>query len=114
VLVVPHHRPRDRRLPGEAIMSPDTPRRAVKEHCPHCGGNVFSIRSATGPHFGRLECGDCHRRLGWLKTPWTLARARAFTMPFGKHRGWTIGELIATPDGKRYMSWVARYLTGNV
>jgi len=36
----------------------------------------------------------------------TFQQATAFKMPFGKHRGKTLGELAAEDDGLRYMGWL--------
>jgi hypothetical protein len=40
--------------------------------------------------------------------PWTLERAEAFVMPFGKYRGFTIGAIGRTNRG--YLEWVASTL----
>lgn len=88
--------------------SPDTPAR-----CRRCGSTEVVIRRCeTGPHFARVRCPDCGWH-GFLKTPWSLDRARAFTIPFGRFRGRTVGQLAQTSEGRQYLCWVADHVGGN-
>jgi uncharacterized protein (DUF3820 family) len=42
-----------------------------------------------------------------------MERARAFAMPFGKHRGRTIADVAGTAAGRGYLAWVAENVEGN-
>lgn len=53
------------------------------------------------------------RRGPWLKSPWTKQRAESFTMPFGKHRGQSVGDLAQTEQGRDYLRWVAENISEN-
>jgi hypothetical protein len=88
---------------GRAISSPA---------CPSCGSeNVRAELCTSGPHFATVACLDCGRQW-WGKAPWSLERARAFTMTFGRHRGWTLGELAGAGFGD-YLRWMAENVRGN-
>jgi hypothetical protein len=81
--------------------------------CRGCGSPNLAIRPCTtGPHFARVICEDCNRTR-WAKAPWTLDRARGFTLDFGKHRGRTRGELADSDEGRSYLSWLATPTRGN-
>jgi uncharacterized protein (DUF3820 family) len=68
---------------------------------------------SEGPHFGnRVDCLDCGLP-GAVKASWTIERARAFTMPYGKHKGRTVAELAETGPGRSYLRWVAENVDGN-
>jgi len=34
-------------------------------------------------------------------------------MPYGRHKGRTVGELAKTGPGRSYLKWVAEYVDGN-
>jgi hypothetical protein len=73
---------------------------------------VVVTRCATGPHSARvrrLECG----RTRFAKTPWSIDRARNFTMPWGKYRGHRLADLAATEEGRGYLRWLAADVEGN-
>jgi uncharacterized protein (DUF3820 family) len=74
--------------------------------CPSCGSTDLHVeRCTSGPHYSQVTCRACGR-VTWGKAPWTLERARAFVMPYGKHLGRPIGELAESdPD---YLRWLAR------
>jgi transposase-like protein len=36
------------------------------KNCPHCQSTQQRVTSGSGPHFGRLSCGECGRWLKWL------------------------------------------------
>jgi uncharacterized protein (DUF3820 family) len=81
--------------------------------CPRCGSSeVTTTRLPTGQHFAKARCLEC-RRVWYLKTPWTLARASRFTMPYGKHAGRQLGDLVETEDGRSYVRWLATRDAGN-
>lgn len=62
--------------------------------CPQCGSSLVTT-------YGETTCiGPEHHPLG-EKREWTIERARAFTMPFGKHKGKSMAEL---PIG--YLKWI--------
>jgi uncharacterized protein (DUF3820 family) len=71
--------------------------------CPHCGGalELTAARRQPGHHDPPRE------RKPWEKPPqpWSLERARAFTMPFGKHEGKTMAEIAQADRG--YVRWAA-------
>jgi hypothetical protein len=82
--------------------------------CAHCGGsNVIEVECTTGPHHARLVCGDCRRHIRFLPAPWTIERARRFVLPYGKHRGRSIGELAEGVAGRGYLQWLAANAGGN-
>jgi hypothetical protein len=66
------------------------------------------------PHWGRRDCLDCGRRGPWVKAPWSAERAANFMMPFGKHKGTTIGKLAQSESGRSYLRWAAENIKGNV
>lgn len=75
--------------------------------CPACGApNLQVTRCTSGPHFSRMTCAQCGYT-AWGKAPWSLERARAFVLPWGIHRGQTVGELAATAAGREYLRWLA-------
>jgi uncharacterized protein (DUF3820 family) len=76
--------------------------------CPHCGGSdLREVRCTSGPHHARLVCRDCGRHVRFLPAPWTLERARTFVLPYGKHRGHSIGDLAGSVTGRGYLQWLA-------
>lgn len=82
--------------------------------CRFCGSrNLFEVRCESGPHYARIGCAECGRNQGFLPKPWTPERAAAFTLPFGKFRGKTVGELAKSDDGLRYLAWLADNVEGN-
>jgi uncharacterized protein (DUF3820 family) len=81
--------------------------------CPRCGSSeIIFTRYKEGPHWGKIKCLDCGRT-AYAKTPWTLARASRFTMPYGKHQGRQLGDLVETEDGLSYVRWLATRDAGN-
>lgn len=77
------------------------------DRCPYCGSvNLDTVPCRTGPHFARVRCLDCKRQLRWAPAPLSPEHARAFVMPFGKYKGMTLGAIVATPDGSRYLRWL--------
>ncbi len=73
-----------------------------QDRCPHCGSaNLSTVQCSGGPHWGRLECGSCHRFIKWLPKPIDPESAAAFLMPFGKHRGKPLAELPSD-----YLAWL--------
>jgi hypothetical protein len=83
------------------------------KQCPRCGSTRLHLVKSGGPHFGRLDCLDCGLRGSSVAAPWTIERARAFTMPYGRHEGRTLGELAQTGEGRSYLEWVAATIKGN-
>ena len=82
--------------------------------CPRCGSSeIIFTRYKEGPHWGKIKCLDCGRT-AYAKTPWTLARASRFTMPYGKHQGQKLADLTGTEDGLSYVRWLAANVKGNV
>jgi uncharacterized protein (DUF3820 family) len=82
--------------------------------CRRCGSSeTIFTRCTEGPHWGKIKCLDCGRT-AYAKTPWTLARASRFTMPWGKHAGRKLADLIATDEGLGYLRWLAANVKGNV
>jgi hypothetical protein len=112
----PDRAPSQRREVADSVQPPDSksgttppgspPARDDDDErsCPDCGsGNTFT--QEYGPGIA-AKCRDC----GWtwmVAILWTLERARAFVMPWGKYRGWTVGELADGPKGRSYLEWVA-------
>ena len=43
-----------------------------------------------------------------------MDRARAFVMPYGKHKGRTVGQMAETGAGRSYLRWLAENVDGNV
>ncbi len=71
------------------------PERKMKtDVCPQCGSSLVTT-------YGETSCiGPDHHQLG-EKREWTLERATAFVMPFGKHKGKKMADL---PGG--YLQWI--------
>jgi hypothetical protein len=64
--------------------------------CPSCGSSERSeVRIEGGPHYAKIVCSNCGRHFKFVPAPWTLRRARAFTMPYGKFKGKRAGDLPA-------------------
>jgi uncharacterized protein (DUF3820 family) len=85
-----------------------------QETCPYCQGTrLFSVRCLVGPHYSRLGCSDCGRHIKYEAAPWTMERARAFVMPFGKFKGRTVGALADDKQARSYLAWAADNLDGN-
>jgi uncharacterized protein (DUF3820 family) len=81
--------------------------------CHRCGStNVVATRCASGPHFARVRCLECGRTV-FAKTPWSIERARAFTMPWGKYRDRQLADLTETEEGLGYLRWLAANIEGN-
>jgi hypothetical protein len=82
--------------------------------CPHCASSeTIFARCTEGLHYGKIRCPGC----GWTtfaKTPWTLERARAFKLYFGRYRGRKLGALASTEEGRGYLAWLAANVEGNV
>jgi uncharacterized protein (DUF3820 family) len=90
------------------ITDPDGPR------CSHCGSaRLREIRLDSVPHFARLMCAECGRYVKFLPAPWTMERALAFQMPFGKYKGASMAELSRDSEGLSYLAWAARSIQGN-
>jgi predicted RNA-binding Zn-ribbon protein involved in translation (DUF1610 family) len=82
-------------------------------HCRRCGSTeVIVTRCETGPHFATIRCSGCGWH-GFAKTPWSLGRAVRFVIPFGRHKGLSVGELAQTKTGRRYLAWLADNDRGN-
>jgi hypothetical protein len=97
-------------------LTTESPEAAVTPpaHCRHCGSpDVVITRCRTGPHFARVRCPECGRA-DFAKTPWSLDRARAFVMPWGKYRGKKLADLTATEEGRGYLQWLAAEVEENV
>jgi hypothetical protein len=52
-------------------------------------------------------------RADFARTPWTLERARAFRLYFGKYKGRKLGNLTGTDEGLGYLAWLATRDAGN-
>jgi hypothetical protein len=88
------------------------PETSTQEKCPRCGKNALHfVKSEV--HHGRYDCLACGRIGPWLKSPWTMDRARAFELPFGKYQGRSVGELALTPSGKDYLRRIAENVSEN-
>jgi hypothetical protein len=75
--------------------------------CPRCGSSeTIFTRCTEGLHYGKIRCLDCGR-VAFAMAPWSLQRARSFTLYFGKYRGRQLGDLIETEDGRSYVRWLA-------
>ena len=81
--------------------------------CQGCGSTRLHFVRHDPPFFGRFDCLSCGRHGPWLPAPWSLERTRAFTLPFGKFKGWSMGQLEASKDGRNYLRWASENLEGN-
>ncbi len=88
---------------------------STPETCPRCGSDdLLEVRcDDTGPHYARIACRKCQRHIRFIPAPWSFARAEAFTMPFGKHRGKTLADLAKSEQGRDYLRWLAASDYGN-
>lgn len=78
--------------------------------CCRCGSPNLDIQPCPdGLHFALARCRDCGRTR-WLPTPWSIERAMAFMLHFGRFARHTIGELVRNKEGRDYLRWLA----GNV
>jgi hypothetical protein len=95
---------------SETLVSPE---QQAGTTCPSCGSDHVRIeRCESGPHWSVVTCLECHAK-NFGKTPWTLDRARAFVLRYGKFRGIPLGELATTHEGRSYLSWLSRETGGN-
>lgn len=96
-----------------AETAPDPPPRRPSGNpaaCPGCGSTNLVAVPRSDQHHAELRCGACDRWIKFVPTPWTRERAEAFRLPYGKHKGKTVGELGRTdPD---YLRWMARECWG--
>jgi hypothetical protein len=75
--------------------------------CPRCGSpDSVVVRCGSGPHYGKILCGNCRRFLGWAPTPLTPPQARALALPFGRFEGQRVGAVAATAEGREYLEWL--------
>jgi hypothetical protein len=82
--------------------------------CRYCGSSKLFERSLDrSSHYAETRCRDCGRHLKFNHGPWSLERALAFELPFGKHRGFKVGELVKTGWGRSYLAWMASNDNGN-
>jgi hypothetical protein len=94
-------------------MNPEHPISAAQGRCPHCAGEVITVPRRIGEHSHlQRQCVSCGRGLGFVQRPWTMERARAFVVPFGRFRGATIAELAATELGRGYLHWLSENVVG--
>jgi uncharacterized protein (DUF3820 family) len=89
------------------------PKTATQETCQGCGSTMLHLVRCDGPHLGRYDCLKCGRIGPWIKSHWTAERARSFVLPFGKHKGRSVGDLAASPVGRDYLRWVAENVSEN-
>jgi uncharacterized protein (DUF3820 family) len=91
------------------------------DFCPECGSTILVSRdNVPRPHWGVLECIGLERhRFGWVGAHWTLERAEAFIVPFGKtHKGKLLKDcprdylewIVATFEDGRGIKTAARIL----
>jgi hypothetical protein len=79
----------------------------------YCGSaDLLEARCLQGPHYARVGCQSCKRHNRYVETPWTLERAMLFEMPFGKHRGRTLGDSARSESGRGYLAWASENLEG--
>jgi hypothetical protein len=81
--------------------------------CRRCGSTELVVTQCTsGPNPHLIRCTSC--RATWFPpAPWTIERARAFTMGYGKHRGRKLGDLMTSEDGRDYLRWLTDTDHGN-
>ena len=87
--------PRGAGPPLNTLNTPDTYPDSPTP-CHHCGSAEVVIKRLTGG------------------PPWSLDRARAFVMPWGRHRGRQLADLTGTHEGLGYLRWLADGVEGNV
>ena len=72
--------------------------------CPHCGSSVVVSNDVPPPHYAKRECiGVDHHNLGYVEGEWTLERALAWVMPFGKYRGKPMSQI-----DRHYLEWIVK------
>jgi hypothetical protein len=84
--------------------------------CPKChGADLATVKVPTkaGERI-KVVCADCGRFVRHAPSPWTPARAHAFCLPYGRHKGRTIGELARTLSGRGYIRWLGENCRDNV
>ncbi len=55
-----------------------------------------------------IFCKDCDAWIKWTPKAWSWERADGFVMPFGKHKGTTMGRL--RDMHKDYLFWLVKAL----
>jgi uncharacterized protein (DUF3820 family) len=81
--------------------------------CGRCGSpNLNVVRCTSGMHYASIRCTECGA-VTWAKKPWTLERALAWVLPFGKYRGRKLADLTGTDEGRGYLGWLATRDAGN-
>ncbi len=72
----------------------------------------MASHDVPAPHVAKLECiGPDHHFFGWTAGEWTLERALAWVMPFGKHKGLTLEQVNEIDRG--YLKWIAKWEEDN-
>lgn len=70
--------------------------------CDTCGRLLeHAVEKEVGPHIG-VYC-RCGKWLAWKSKPLTSERARAFVMPYGRHKGQRLDEIP-----RDYLDWLAK------
>ena len=93
---------------------PLEPKPRVTGPCPNCGSRNFVQTVSLDPNArDRRTCADCGKWLRWVRQPWSRARAEQFVIPFGPHRGRSIGELGGTIHGRRHLERLTKTARGN-
>jgi hypothetical protein len=85
----------------------------IEGACPRCGSTATKeVMLGAVPHQAGLICDGCGRHIRFIKAEWSVERALAFPLEFGRHRGRTVGDLVKTADGRSYLRWVADTVRG--
>ena len=72
--------------------------------CNRCGSEQFEERE-QGPHVG-LFCTKCSAWIKWIPQQMTEEKADCFIMPFGKHKGTTLGRIRMLD--REYIVWIVK------
>jgi uncharacterized protein (DUF3820 family) len=80
-----------------------------RTECKLCSVALEVRRMPRPPHWGKWTCPRCGQTYGFAPTP--PEEAHSYTMPFGKFKGRTLGEIIKTPEGRDYLEWAAERMS---
>jgi len=79
--------------------------------CTHCGGQLEETEQifSNGTKHIKLLCSDCRMWNGYKKQ---IVDSTKFEMPFGKHKGKTLGAICE--DNPHYLLWAKDNFKGNI
>jgi hypothetical protein len=102
-----HLRP-GRETPKAKVEAPSSARPTKPLACRWCGSKNIVDSGPKGPHWAKLVCAQCHRCVGFKKTPSHVVRAKRFVLDSGPYKGKRLGELLTTENGRVFLRSLAQ------